>query len=113
LELLEAPELLGHVVQARLLFARRLTGGELEQRQVVMLLPRAQEGGTPLRLLVGHLQPQHAGVELFGLLHVAALQTHGTELASLDHASAPRAVAAPRRFRRMPYTLSPDVSIDA
>ena len=64
-------------------------------------------------LLVGHLQPQHARVELPGLLHVADLQDHVAELASLDHASAPRAVAAPRRSRRMPYTLSPDASIDA
>src|SRR4029450_6635321 len=48
-----------------------------------------------------------------GLLHVADLQDHVAELASLDHACAPRAVAAPRRSRRMPYTLSPDASIDA
>src|SRR5262245_25036463 len=108
LQLREAPELPGHVVKAGLARRGRLTGGELEEGQVVMLLADAQEHRTPLLLVVGDLQPQHPGIELLGFLHVPHLQDHVAELACLDHPPPPRALAALRLSRRCrPFAAGP------
>src|SRR5215467_13976672 len=100
LQLREAPELPGHVVEPRLALRGRLARGQLEERQVVMLLAHAQEHCAPFLLVVGDLEAEHPRVELLGLLHVAHLEDHVAELASLDHPCLPRAVAALRRSGR-------------
>src|SRR6188474_1032918 len=87
LQLLEASELPGHVVEPGLRRPRGLIGGQLEQRELVMLLSEAQEyraGGV-----VGDLEPEGARVEVLGPLRIANLQHHVAELAGLDHVRAP------------------------
>src|SRR5215470_2469210 len=100
LQLREASELPGHVVEPRLALCGRLARGQLEERQVVMLLAHAQEHRAPFLLVGGDLEAEHPRVELLGLLHVAHLEDHVAELASLDHPCLPRALAALRRSSR-------------
>src|SRR5215475_4425538 len=109
-QLREASELPGHVVEPRLALRGRLARGQLEERQVVMLLAHAQEHRAPVLLVVGNLEAEHSGVELLGLLHVAHLEDHVAELASLDHPCLP----APWRRSDVPADpSSPGPSIDA
>src|SRR5712691_3446291 len=87
LQLLEAPELPGHVVQARLEGIGRLAGGELEERQVVVLLAEAEEHGPPLHVLVGDLQTEGPSVKVPRLAGVTNFQHDVTELTCLNHGS--------------------------
>src|SRR5262249_2668529 len=110
LQLREASELPRHVVEHRLALGGRLARGQLEERQVVMLLAHAQEPRAPVLLVVGNLEAEHSRVELLGLLHVAHLEDHVAELASLDHPCLP----APWRRSDVPADpSSPGPSIDA
>src|SRR5215475_360666 len=112
LQLREASELPGHVVEPRLALRGRLTCGELEKRQIVMLLAHAQEHRAPFLLVVGDLEPQYPRIELLGFLHVPHLQDHVAELACLDHPLPPRALAALRLSRRC-RSFAAGPSIDA
>src|SRR5438105_10549538 len=89
LQLLEAPKLPGRVMQAGLLRVGRLPGGQLEQRQVVVLGAEAQEDGAVLEVLVRDLEAEGTGVELLGFPGVANLQYEVAELAGLNHRCAP------------------------
>src|SRR5215510_16426372 len=88
-ELLEAPELPRHVVQAGLCRARGLAGRELEEGQVMMFLAEAQEHRAPLEVLVGHLQPERPGVKIPRLPSIADLQHDMTEFPCLNHGDPP------------------------
>src|SRR5215470_6344831 len=72
----------------------------MEELPVVLLLAHAPGHRAPLLLVGGDLEAEHPRVELLGLLHVAHLEDHVAELASLDHPCLPRAVAALRRSGR-------------
>src|SRR5437899_12609799 len=94
LQLREAPELPGRVMQTRLFGVGRLPGGELEERQVVVLLAEAEEDRAALEVLVGDLEAEGAGVEIPGFSGVANLQHEVAELAGRNH----RCAHAPWRF---------------
>lgn len=89
LQILEAPQLPRRVVQARLGRLGRLAGGELEEREVVVLAAEAEEDRTVLQVLVGELEAEHARVEVLGFLGIANLQHDVAKLAGLNHCCAP------------------------
>lgn len=89
LQILEAPQLPRRVVQARLGRLGRLAGGELEEREVVVLAAEAEEDRTVLQVLVGELEAEHARVEVLGFLGIANLQHDVAKLAGLNHRCAP------------------------
>ena len=104
LQLFEAPELPGRVVQAGLRLAGGLAARELEQREVVVLGPEAQEHRATIEVLVGQLEPQRAHVEL------PRRAEHRGPSAPRGRACEPgscRLLPAPSRrsrFRGLPYT---------
>src|SRR6266511_2738019 len=98
----ELAELPSRVMQPRLRCFGRLAGGQLEEREVVVLRAKAQEHRPVLPVVVGHLQAKRASVELLRLLRVTHLQHDMAELASLNH-PCPPAPSAPWRLQEMPY----------
>src|SRR5438309_4895295 len=89
LELGEAADLPRRVMQARLVRLRRLAGGQLEEREVVVLGADAEEHGPPLAVLVSYLQPERPRVERLGPLGITNLQHDVAELPGFDHGRAP------------------------
>ena len=83
-------------------FPRALAGGQLEERQLVVLLAEAEKHGPARQVLVGDLETEGAGVELAGTLGVADLQHDVAELARLDHDVPPRPWRYSIRRRRAP-----------
>jgi hypothetical protein len=63
------------MVQAGLALVGRLTRGELEEGEVVVLRAEAEEDGAVLGVLVGQLEAERAHVEFLGCL---ALRTFNT-----------------------------------
>src|SRR5262245_2579289 len=111
LQLLEAPELPGHVVHAGLGRLRRLAGGQLEQGQIVVLLTEAQKDGAMLQVLVGDLHPQRLGVEVPGPSGVPHLEHDVTELAGLNHDVPPGAPSRRRASSRSVYFWTLPVAV--
>src|SRR5438093_8066396 len=85
LQLGEAADLPRHVMQARLLAVGRLTGGQLEERELVVFPAEAEEHRAVLQVLVRDLETERARVEVPGCAGVTNLEHEVTELARLDH----------------------------
>src|SRR2546422_5796187 len=99
LQLLEVVEAPRHVMEPGLRPGRRLAGRLLEQREVVVLLAKAEEYGAPLQVLVGDLQTQRLRVEVPRFLRVADVEHDVTEPLRLDHGVPP----IPLCLARLPY----------
>src|SRR5439155_628553 len=74
LQLGEAADLPRHVMQARLLAVGRLTGGQLEERELVVFPAEAEEHRAVLQVLVRDLETERARVEVPGCAGVTNLE---------------------------------------
>src|SRR5262249_7228856 len=97
-KLLEAAELPGHVMEARLDRAGGIAGCELKQRQIVVLAAEAEKDGPALQIFMGDLESERPRVEIPRGGGVAHLEDNVSELAGLNHDIPPGAGGACARL---------------